>query len=65
MPNLTATTCFWYAEALDAGGYTIQVAAPGYQTENLPVTVSFATGCCVGGVLSPNVVVLTPGDGGP
>jgi hypothetical protein len=65
------TTCQWYAGSLDSGSYTIQITAPGYQTANVPVTLTVsppvpgAACSCGGGALIPNSVVLTPGDGGP
>jgi hypothetical protein len=63
-----ATFCDWFGvTSFDAGSYTIQVAAPGYQTANVPVTLSLAFTCgkCGNGVLTPDTVVLTPGDAGP
>jgi hypothetical protein len=64
-PYNNETTCIWSgAGRIDAGSYAIRVAAPGYQTVSVAVDVSFGTGNCKGGLLRPNVVVLTPDPNG-
>jgi hypothetical protein len=65
-PYDNETDCFWYASALDAGSYNIRVAAPGFQTANVAVTVSRFVGnpgarcSCPGATLSPSSVALVP-----
>jgi hypothetical protein len=53
------------------GNYTIQIAAPGFRTTNLAVTLSDLGAVpsgqlgCRDSILSTDAVVLLPGDGGP
>jgi hypothetical protein len=63
-PNYTVTVCDWILAPVtpDAGSYVIEVAAPGYETVELPVTLSLIGH--IGGTLSPDTVTLTPRDGG-
>jgi hypothetical protein len=69
-PSNTTTVCYWSGTP-EAGGYTVQVGAPGYQTADIAVTLSIVFGnpgascSCSAAKLSPDTVMLIPGDGGP
>jgi hypothetical protein len=56
-----AFVCTWPATPA-AGSYTIQVGAPGFETVDVAVTLTFSK---FGGAVDPEYIRLAPGDGGP
>jgi hypothetical protein len=65
-PSNSETDCDWYGlELKDPGSYILQVSAAGYQTVDVPVSLTLFSGCCGGPSLRPDVVMLSPGDAGP
>jgi len=62
--NVTLCIGEWQG-AIDAGGYALQVAAPGFQTAAVPATVTVGSPpdshCgCYGASLTPSTVALSP-----
>ena len=78
-PNSSALSCRWPEAQKDDGGvwravnvvagtYSLQVSAPGYETEATKVEVLYAPAenqcSCAGYVIDPGTVSLVPTDGG-
>lgn len=67
-PTLAAILCGWpYGVVFTPGTYSLQVAAPGYQTTTLQVEVTISPpfcGNCTVGSIQPSSVLLSATDGG-
>ena len=59
-PRGTEAVCFGGAP-VTAGSYSLQVTAPGFQSVNVPATVTLTSGCgCQSAMLQPSTLALDP-----